>query len=298
MRIGFAGSGHFAEEIWQELAQAGIHPVLLVTAPPAARGRGHQERPLPLAGWAEAAGANVLAPVAWDEASLQAVSRAALDCLVVADYGRRLPVSALPLAINVHPSLLPRWRGAAPIQRALWHGDRYTGVSVMRVAEAIDAGPLYAQEAILIAPDDNAGTLSQRLALLGGRLLAEVLSDLEAGRAQALAQDSRGVRWARRLTGEEEWLRPGDLSTSSLVRRVRALSPAPGAKLTVNGRALKLLVVEAASVRPPAGELWASGPDLVLGTRDGGVRLIRVRPAGGREMAGADFWRGVRGGAR
>ena len=298
MRIGFAGSGRFAEEIWQELAQAGIQPVLLVTAPPAARGRGQKQRPLPLAERAAAAGTSVLAPVAWDDASLDAVSQAALDCLVVADYGRKLPVSALPLAINVHPSLLPRWRGAAPIQRALWHGDRYTGVSVMQLTEAIDAGPIYAQEAMRIGPDDNAGTLGHRLALLGGRLLAEVLSDLDAGRARAQAQDARGVRWARRLTAEEEWLRPGDLSTSSLVRRVRALSPEPGAKLTVHGRPLQLLMVEATSVRPPAGELRASGPDLVLGTRDGGVRLVRVRPAGGREMAGADFWRGLRGGVR
>lgn len=298
MRIGFAGSGRFAEQIWRALVGANQLPVLLLTAPPSARDRGLRKTSQPLVNLAEAVGTGILAPLEWDAATLRQIDSVELDCLVVADYGRRLPVAELPPAVNVHPSLLPRWRGAAPIQRTLWYGDRYAGVSVMQVVEAIDAGPLYAQQATPVLAGEDAGRLGDRLAQLGAEHLLEVLGGLTAGRARVVVQDVKGVSWAKRLTAKEEWLTAEEMSTSTVLRRVRALSPRPAAKISIEGRPLQLLQAEATAQRPPAGRLRLIGGELVLGTRDGGVRLLRVRPAGGREMGGADFWRGLRGGGR
>lgn len=295
MKVGFAGTGTFAQLVWRQLTQGSYPPCLLVTAPAAGRGGARQRAVAPLAALAETAGVPVLAPMAWDAAAIAQVTAADLDCLVVADYGRKLPTGHLPCAINVHPSLLPRWRGAAPVQRALWEGDRYTGVSIIRLTDVIDAGPLYAQSATAISDTEDAGQLSARLAALAGPLLEDVLAAIAQGSAVPTAQDRAGARWARRLQPEEEWLSLGQLSAVSTIRRVRALSPRPGAKATLAGRVVQILSCTPSAVPAPPGAIQASDGQLIVGTVDGSVAVDRLRPASGREMSGADFLRGLRG---
>ncbi len=298
MKIGFAGTGTFAQLIWRHLAASAYPPALLVTAPAARRGRHRHLSLSPLADLAEAAGVRVLAPVSWDEAAVSALRGAQLGCLVVADYGRKLPADQIPCAINVHPSLLPRWRGAAPVQRTLWEGDRYTGISIIRLVDAIDAGPIYAQCATLVSASEDAGQLTTRLAELAAPMLQTVLAQIASGSAKTVDQDAHGVRWAKRVAAADEWLELDQLTAVSVIRRVRALAPQPGAKVTLAGRTVQLLAAEPSPLPLAAGAIGTSGGQLVIGTRDGSVCVARLRPASGREMSGADFLRGLSGAGR
>ncbi|MHB1842637.1 MAG: methionyl-tRNA formyltransferase [Sulfobacillus sp.] len=298
MKIGFAGTGTFAQLIWRQLADSECRPELLVTAPAARRGRHRQLSLSPLADLAKEAGVPVLAPASWDASAVKALQGAQLGCLVVADYGRKLPADQIPCAINVHPSLLPRWRGAAPVQRTLWEGDRYTGISIIGLVDAIDAGPIYAQCATAVFASEDSGQLMTRLAELAAPLLQTVLAEIASGSAKPVDQDTRGVRWAKRLAAAEEWLELDQLTAVSVIRRVRALAPRPGAKVTLTGRTVQLLAAEPSPLPLAPGAVGTRDGQLVIGTRDGSVRVARLRPASGREMSGADFLRGLSGGGR
>jgi len=216
------------------------------------------------------------------------------DALVVAAYGLLVPPAALALprlgAVNVHASLLPRWRGASPIQRALLAGDARTGISIMKMDEGLDTGPVYAQCDTAIGPDDDAGTLHDKLALQGGEALLEVLEQLQGGRAQAVAQASEGVTYAPKIDKREtqlDWRRPA----LELERAVRAFRPAPGATTRLSGETLKIW---RAAVAEGAGEpgMLLDGASLVVACGERALRILELQRAGGRRLSAAEFLRG------
>lgn len=216
------------------------------------------------------------------------------DVLVVAAYGLLVPPAVLALprlgAVNVHASLLPRWRGASPIQRALLAGDARTGISIMKMDEGLDTGPVYAQRGTAIAPDDDAGTLHDRLALQGSEALLEVLEQLQRGRAQAVAQASEGVTYAPKIDKREtqlDWRRPA----FELERAVRAFRPVPGASARLSGETLKIW---RAAVAEGAGEpgTLLDGTSLLVACGERALRIIELQRAGGRRLSAAEFLRG------
>ncbi len=216
------------------------------------------------------------------------------DIGVVVDYGQLLPDSLLALPrhgfINVHPSLLPRWRGAAPVERAMLAGDGETGVSILRVTSDLDAGPLAAQRAVPVQPGDTGGGLRENLAELGAEMLASVLEGIETGSASFQPQSGGGVTYAGKISPSEcrvDWA----ASAGSVARLVQALSPAPGAWCVWRGKRLRLLAAVAV-------EGMTDAPGTMNGCRvacgEGWLRLLRVQPEG-RQAMDADAWlRGVR----
>jgi methionyl-tRNA formyltransferase len=216
------------------------------------------------------------------------------DVLIVAAYGLHVPPSVLDLpvygAVNVHASLLPRWRGASPIQRALLTGDGQTGISIMKMDEGLDTGPVYEQRPLPIAADDDAGSLHDKLAVLGGEALLDVLESIERGHARALAQPAEGVTYAPKIDKREtslDWGRPA----VELERRVRAFSPVPGASARLGGESLKIWRAEAIDGRGDAGTVLG-GPPITVACGEGALRILELQRAGGRRIGVAEFVRG------
>lgn len=239
----------------------------------------------------------LLQPLTLRDAAAQArIAAASPDFLVVAAYGLILPQAVLDMApggaLNVHASLLPRWRGAAPMQRALLAGDRETGVTIMRMDAGLDTGPILAQERIAIAPDDDAQSLHDRLAELGARMIVAALADAAAGRARTVPQPQVGVSHARKLDkGEAEidWR----LAAVQIERTIRALRPSPGATTKLRGETLKLWRAETRPALGAAGAVIASGAEGVLvACGEGALLLTELQRAGGKRLAAADFLRG------
>ncbi len=215
--------------------------------------------------------------------------------LVVAAYGLLLPPALLQAtrfgALNVHASLLPRWRGAAPIQRALLAGDRETGISIMQMDAGLDTGPVLMQKALPIAADDDAGTLHDKLAALGARAVVEALSDVESGRARALPQPSEGITYAPKIDKREtrlDWSKPA----IELERAVRAYRPAPGAFAMLEGEAIKIWRAQALAQECEPGSLRVDGEQLLAGCGEGSLGVLELQRAGGRRLSAADFLRG------
>jgi methionyl-tRNA formyltransferase len=215
----------------------------------------------------------------------------------VAAYGRILPQPVLDAArlgaLNIHASLLPRWRGAAPIQRALLAGDAETGITIMRMDAGLDTGPILAQHRVEITPEDDAGSLHDRLAALGARMIVEALEDAAAGRLHASPQPAEGVTYAPKLDKQDsriDWR----LSAPAIARQVRALRPVPGASTRLHGESLKVWRADSSEARGPAGEVLAVDADGVLvGCGEGALRLTELQRAGGRRMSAREFLRGV-----
>lgn len=215
--------------------------------------------------------------------------------MVVVAYGLLLPHPVLGLAplgaINIHASLLPRWRGAAPIQRALLAGDRETGVSIMQMDAGLDTGPLLAQRRIPVAPTDDAGTLHDKLAGLGAELIIEVLGGLEAGRLTSVAQPRDGVTYAPKVDkreGRVDWTR----SAAEIERAVRAYRPAPGAFTLLDKEPLKLWRARVVPGRGAPGTLLNAEGALSVACGDGALEIEELQRPGGRRMAAAEFLRG------
>jgi methionyl-tRNA formyltransferase len=219
---------------------------------------------------------------------------------VVAAYGLLLPPPILALAplgcINVHASLLPRWRGAAPIQRAILAGDAHTGVSIMRMEAGLDTGPVYLRRSVPIEPGDTAGSLHDRLAQLGAHALCAVLDDLAAGSIRAEPQPETGVCYARKITREDariDWTRPA----AEIERLLRALDPVPGAHTEHGGQALKLWRGEPAAGREGSapGTILHTGADgIEVQCGEGSLRVTVLQRPGGRRLRAAEFLRGQR----
>jgi methionyl-tRNA formyltransferase len=299
LRLVFAGTTAFAERSLAALVDAGHGIVLVLTQPDRPAGRGLRPAASPVKRFALARGLELFQPETLKSPDAAArIAAARPDVLVVAAYGLILPQAVLDCArlgaFNVHASLLPRWRGAAPIQRALLAGDRETGVSIMRMEAGLDSGPVLAQRRVRISAEDDAASLQERLAALGAELLVATLGELQAGRASAQAQPGEGVSYARKIDKAEtvlDWSR----SASELSRAVRAFRPAPGATTTLGGEALKIWRARAVEGKGAAGELLAArGDALVIACGEGALEVTELQRPGGRRLSAAEFLRGRR----
>jgi methionyl-tRNA formyltransferase len=267
--------------------------VLVLTRPDRPRGRGRRVSPPPVAETARERGIDLYQPESVnDEAARERIAAAHPDIVCVCAFGALIkePLLSEYEMLNVHPSLLPRWRGAAPIERAIMAGDTETGVSIMRLTAGLDSGPVCLQAAEPIGPSDTYGTLSARLQRIGGELLVRTLEEQPA----FAPQDETGVTYAEKLGPEDRRLDPSR-PAAELERVVRALTPLVGAyvELADGGR---LGVKEAAVIDagPPAGVLSLDRERPVLGCAVGALELVVVQPPGRRAMPGEDYLRGLR----
>jgi methionyl-tRNA formyltransferase len=217
------------------------------------------------------------------------------DALVVAAYGLLLPPSLLDAgrhgALNVHGSLLPRWRGAAPIQRALLAGDRETGISIMQMDQGLDTGPVLLQERIPITAADDAGTLHDKLALLGAQAMVSVLADIAAGRARPMPQPEDGATYAPKITKAEtrlNWTRPA----RELERAVRAFRPTPGAFTLLDGEPVKIWRAQVLDATGEPGTLRFAQGKLVAACGDRALAISELQRAGARALSASEFVRG------
>ena len=298
IRTVFLGSGRFAEPILAGLAaHAAVSVIAVVTAPPRPVGRRQVETPTPVEAMARGVGLEVLSPVRLrDPAALAEILGLEPTFAVLADYGQIVPIPLLELehgALNLHPSLLPRHRGATPIPAAILAGDVATGVSLMRMDAGLDTGPLVAVERVALAGDETAPALEVRLAIVAAGLLARALGPWLAGQLTAHAQPADGATVTRPLRRSDGRADP-DRPAAAIERQVRAYQPWPGCFIEVEG---DRLVIRAASVAPSApddepGRLVLDDLGPALATRDGRLILDEVQPAGGRPMRGVDFLRG------
>ena len=300
MRLVFAGTPEAAVPSLDALLASRHEVVAVLTRPDARAGRGRHESASPVAARAADAGVEVLRPAnARDPDLVARLSALAPDCCPVVAYGGLVPRTLLDLPrlgwVNLHFSLLPAWRGAAPVQHALLHGDDVTGASVFTLEEGLDTGPVLAVMTEQVRPRDTSGDLLTRLAEAGAGLLVATLDALEAGDLVGRAQPGDGVSLAPKLTVEDarlDWTRPA----FHLDRQVRACTPAPGAWTTWAGTRLGLGPVEPAGPSDLiTGVVQAARREVLVGCGDGhAVRLGEVRPAGRRPMPATDWARGVR----
>ena len=300
MRIAFLGTPDFAVQSLRELVAEGHEVAAVYTRPPAPRGRGHELRPSPVHAFAEAAGLEVRTPRSFRYAEVIEPFRALdLDAAVVVAYGHILPREVLEAprlgAWNLHASLLPRWRGAAPIQRPIMAGDAATGVQVMKMSEGLDEGPILASETVAITAEDTAATLHDRLAAVGAELLAGALRALAAGPVVLDAQAEEGVTYARKITAAEariDWERPAQ----EIDRHIRGLSPFPGAwfeALTPKGPIrVKALMSQVTAGQGAPGQVL-EGEGLRVACGQAAVRLTRVQREGRGPQDAEEFLRGV-----
>ena len=292
----YLGTSDFAVTVLERLADSAHLPVLVVTRPDRPRGRGRRLGPPPAADAARALGIELIQPESVNAGEARERIRAARPEMVcICGFGALIkePLLSEHRMLNVHPSLLPRWRGAAPIERAIEAGDPETGVTIMRPTAELDAGPICLQRSEPIRPDDDYGTLAPRLAVLGGELLVAAL-DTQPSFSE---QPDEGVTYAEKIQAEDRQLDPAR-PADELERRVRALHPHIGAWVELpNGGRLGVRRARARSTpRPPArGELGSRDGRLLLGTASGTLELIEVHPPGRRPMDGAAYLRGHAG---
>ena len=300
MRLVFAGTPAVAVPSLDAIAASSHELLAVVTRPDAPAGRGRHLVRSPAGAWAEAHGVEVLTPARPREPDfLDRLRALAPDCVPVVAYGALVPPAALAIPkhgwVNLHFSLLPAWRGAAPVQHALLHGDELTGASVFLLEEGLDTGPVFGTLTEPVRPTDTAGDLLDRLAVGGARLLVDVLDGIAAGTLEAVPQPAEGVTLAPKVTVDDARVRWED-PAFAVDRRIRACTPAPGAWTTLRGERLKLGPVTILANGPalPAGELLVERGRVLVGTGTEPVALGEVRAAGKKAMP-ADAWaRGVR----
>ena len=297
MNLLFAGTPGFAARCLGALLESRHRVVGVMTQPDRPAGRGYALAPSPVKKLASARGIQVTQPVSLRDTQVQTeLKHFRADVIVIAAYGLILPRPVLELprhgAINIHASLLPRWRGAAPIQRALLAGDRDTGVSIMQMDSGLDTGPVLMQEKIPILEDDTAGTLHDRLAELGANLIVRALDALEAGGVRATPQPAEGVTYAAKLDRREarvDWHE----SAAMVNRRVRALNPSPGADARVREVELKIWRCASAAGRGNPGEVLSVGPDgLCVACGEDALIITELQRSGGKRLPVAEFLRG------
>jgi methionyl-tRNA formyltransferase len=292
VRTVYLGTSEFAVGVLERLADSPHRPELVVTRPDRPSGRGRRLSPPPVAEAARKLGIALDQPASVnDRAAVETIAQARPEVVCVCAFGALIKqplLSRWPI-LNVHPSLLPRWRGAAPIERAVMAGDEVTGVSIMRVGEGFDDGPVCAWEPELIRPDDTYGTLARRLEKVGGDLLVKTLDE----QPPCNDQDEALVTYAAKISTEERELEPSRAAVE-LERVVRALTPHIGAYVVLGDgsrlgvRAARVLAGDG----PPQGVISFDGPVPVLGCADGALELVEVQPPGRRAMSGADYLRG------
>ncbi|SCF30549.1 methionyl-tRNA formyltransferase [Micromonospora purpureochromogenes] len=303
MRLIFAGTPAVAVPALDAVAASGHELLAVVTRPDAPAGRGRGLVRSPVGAWADEHGIEVLTPAKPREPEfLDRLRELAPDCVPVVAYGALVPPAALEIPrhgwINLHFSLLPAWRGAAPVQQAVLHGDELTGASVFQLEQGLDTGPVYGTLTDEIRPTDTSGDLLERLAHSGAGLLVAVLDAIEAGTARAEPQPADGVSLAPKLTVEDARVRWTD-PAFAVDRRIRACTPAPGPWTTFRGDRVKLGPVTPVGNGPELkpGELLVEKSRVLAGTATVPVQLGEVRAAGKKAMPATDWARGVRVGA-
>ncbi|MFO1209036.1 MAG: methionyl-tRNA formyltransferase [Amaricoccus sp.] len=292
MRLIFMGTPAFAVPSLEALHAAGHDILRVLTQPPRPAGRGQQPRPSAVAATAIALGLPVATPASLrDPAEAAGLAALGADVAVVAAYGLILPPAVLAApargCLNVHASLLPRWRGAAPIQRAIMAEDTETGISIMAMEKGLDTGPVLLAEPEAIGPRDTAGTLEPRLAALGARLIVAALAGLDG--LVPTPQPAEGVTYATKIDKAEarvDWTRPA----AEVDRRIRGLAPFPGAWTEIGGERVKLLLSEPAAGEGPPGLVLDDHLAVACGT--GAVRLLALQRAGRAAADAAAFLRG------
>ena len=300
LRLLFAGTPTPAVPSLEALLASDHEVVGVLTRPDARAGRGRKASRSPVAERADAAGLPVLQPRSpRDPAFLQQLADLAVDCAPVVAYGALVPQAALDLPrhgwVNLHFSLLPAWRGAAPVQHAIMAGDEITGASTFRLEAGLDTGPVFGTLTEAIGPHDTAGDLLDRLAVSGAGLLVATLDGIAAGTLVAEPQPAEGISLAPRIETADariDWTLPAHV----VDRRIRGVTPAPGAWTTWRGDRLRVGPVAMVPDGPAldAGELRVDSGDVLVGTANGPVRLDEVQPAGRRMLPAADWARGAR----
>jgi methionyl-tRNA formyltransferase len=301
LRLLFAGTPQVAVPALEAIAASAHELVGVVTRPDAPSGRGRRLARSPVAAWADAAGLEVLQPRRPSEPEFLArLEEIAPDCVPVVAYGALVPKAALDVPprgwVNLHFSLLPAWRGAAPVQRAVMAGDEVAGATTFRIEPALDSGPVFGVLTERIRLTDTAGDLLTRLSVSGAGLLVATLDGIEAGAVAAVPQPADGVSLAPKVTVDDakvDWSRPAFV----VDRLVRGCTPEPGAWTTLRGARVKLGPVEP---RPDVvttlapGQIATGKREVLVGTATGAVRLGRVQAQGKKDMPAADWARGLR----
>jgi len=310
MRVIFAGTPEFARVALEKLHRAGFDIALVLTQPDRPAGRGMKLQASAVKQWAVTHQIPVAQPRSlrldgkYPEdaaAACVAIEAAKADVMVVAAYGLILPQWVLDAprlgCLNIHGSILPRWRGAAPIHRAIEAGDRETGVTIMQMDAGLDTGGMLLLERLPIGPQDSTDTLHDQLAELGGRMIVDALKKTASGDLQAVPQPTEGISYAHKIDTREaalDWTQ----AVATLERRIRAFTPLPVACSTLNGETIKFWGAEVLpGGQPPgntaAGEVMAAGPEGVdIAAIDGVLRIRRLQKAGGKPLDAADFLRG------
>ena len=298
LRLAFMGTPDFAARSLAEIAAAGHEVARVYTQPPRRRGRGQAEQKTPVHQLAEVLGIPVSTPESFrDPQVIEEFASLDLDVAAVVAYGQILPQAALDAprlgCLNLHASLLPRWRGAAPIQRAIMAGDETTGVQIQQMEAGLDTGPILLSEAVAIAPTDTAASLHDKLMETGALMWPRALSALERGSLEAVPQSEEGVTYARKISSEEariDWTR----SAGELANHVRGLSPFPGAWFELDtGKEVvrvKVLMAKAETGSGAPGEVLDG--NLLIACGEGALRLVRLQRAGKGAMDATDFLRG------
>jgi methionyl-tRNA formyltransferase len=295
-RIAFAGTPQFAVPTLEALLTFGAEIPVVMTQPDRPAGRGRRLAPSPVKQAALAAGLRVAEPIRLNDRGLLAAFGPSPDLLVVVAYGLILPewILAWPRcgAINVHASLLPRWRGAAPIQRAIMAGDKETGVSIMQMEPGLDTGPVYATETVAIGPQTSAASLHEELAQRGAQALLGVLPGVLSGSLRALAQDEAQATYARKLSKDEarlDWREPAVV----LERKIRAFNPWPVAETLVSdGRRIRIWAAELTAMKTgaaPGTIVAADAAGIAVATGDGVLRLTRVQAPSAKVISAAAY---------
>jgi len=296
MRLIFMGSPAFSVPVLEALVAAGHEIVAVYTQPPRPAGRGKKQRPCPVHARALALTLDVRHPASLKEAEEQAAfSELRADAAVVVAYGLLLPQELLDApahgCLNIHASLLPRWRGAAPIHRAIMAGDRETGICIMQMEAGLDTGPVLYQETISIVPDETTAALHERLSDLGARSIVQSLKDLS--QLQARPQSSVGICYAQKIDKSEaqiDWSLPAEI----LDRQIRGLSPFPGAWAMLRGERVKFLGSALISCEQPlASAGTVLDDDLGIACGSGALRITRLQRAGKSAQSSAEFLRGT-----
>lgn len=295
MRLVFAGTPVFAERALAALIEDGHQILSVLTQPDRKSGRGLQMLPSPVKALALAHGLEVLQPARFSDGNTLAHLRQLQpEMLVVAAYGLILPQPGLDLArrgaINIHASLLPRWRGAAPIHRAILAGDAETGITLMRMDAGLDTGPMLAQKRLGIAADDTTGSLHDRLAALGAEMIVEYVRNPDD--TKPVPQPAEGVTYARKIDKREsvlDWRKPA----RTLEREVRAFNPAPGARASLAGTDLRVWRARCEERAAEPGQVQSAGAEgIVVGCGEGALVLTELQRAGGKRLGARDFLRG------
>ena len=305
LRVGFAGTPEFAQIALADLHAAGFNVPLVLTQPDRPAGRGMKLNPSPVKAFAQAHGMTVAQPRSLrsdgkypDDAAQAklALLAAKLDVLVVAAYGLILPQWVLDVprlgCLNIHASLLPRWRGAAPIHRAIEAGDAQTGITLMQMDAGLDTGDMLQIEALPISPTDTTASLHDRLAALGGRMVVQVLRDAAAGNLVRTPQPLEGITYAHKIDKSEgviDWNLPAEV----IARRVRAFDPFPGTSTTLgDGTVLKVWRAQAVQGGPssvPGTVVAVNGHSLTVACGEGALCLTELQRPGGKRLSAHDF---------